>query len=110
MELVLYMDVGSRLRQLRKSKHLSERDLAELTAISQPVINRLENNARIADVDSLNRICAALGITLAEFFSDQAQGMPPEVRQILDKAHKLTPRQLKILNDVLDEWIEPKEK
>lgn len=102
------MDVGARIRELRKLKKLSERELAELTSISQPVINRLENNARAADVDSIERICTALGITLADFFSDQAPEVQPEVRRICDKVQKLSPRQLKILNDVLDEWIEPK--
>lgn len=42
------MDVGSRIKKIRKDKKLSERELAKLTSISQPVINRLENNAKIA--------------------------------------------------------------
>ncbi|MCL6557694.1 MAG: helix-turn-helix domain-containing protein [Firmicutes bacterium] len=98
------MDVGKRIKQLRKAKNISERELAELTSISQPVINRLENNNRSADVDSIERICSALGITLAEFFADQAPEMPPDIRRLVDLANRLTPKQREILLAAAEEW------
>ncbi|NHM28888.1 helix-turn-helix transcriptional regulator [Desulfofundulus sp. TPOSR] len=97
------MNVGARIKQLRKAKKLSQRELADLTSISQPVINRLENNTRAADVDSLKRICSALGITLAEFFADQAPELPPDIRQMIDVARKLTPLQRELIISVMKE-------
>lgn len=102
------MDVGARIRQIRKSKNLSERELADLTSISQPVINRLENNTRTADIDSIKRICSALGLTLSQFFADKPDSvpeLPSEINQAIEKIRKLPPQRLKILNDVLDDWI-----
>ncbi|WP_425060203.1 hypothetical protein SCACP_08720 [Sporomusa carbonis] len=65
------MDVGSRIRKLRKSKGLSTHQLADITNISQPVISRLETNSRTADIDSLERIVTALGVSLSDFFADE---------------------------------------
>ncbi len=102
------MDVGARIRNLRKSKKLTTRDLAELADISQPVISRLENNTRSADVELIERICSALNLSLQDFFADvqEQESLPLEVRQVIDKVKKLPPDKLKVLNDVLDTWIE----
>lgn len=105
-----YMDIGARIRDLRKSKNLTSRDLALLADISQPVISRLENNTRSADVELIKRICSALGISLADFFADDKEPdqLPPNLLQTISKLKKLTPRQLEIFNSVLDEWLELK--
>lgn len=100
------MDVGARIRELRKSKKLSTRDLAALADISQPVISRLENNSRSADVDLIKRICDALGLTLAEFFADtrEQKPVPPDIRRLVDLANRLTPKQREILLAAAEEW------
>jgi transcriptional regulator with XRE-family HTH domain len=105
------MDVGTRLTRFRESKKISKNKLAQEVGVTQGFISQVELGNRLPTLEVLNRICTALGITLAEFFADtrEREPLPPEIRQIIDKAQKLTPRQLKILNDVLDEWIEPKE-
>lgn len=102
------MDIGQRIRLLREGVGLSGRALALKVGLDPSQINKIEHNVNKPSLEALERICAALGLTLAEFFSDQAPEVPPEVRQVVVKVQKLSPRQLKILNDVLDEWIEPK--
>lgn len=82
------MDIGARLRELRKAKKLSTRELAKITNISQPVISRLENNARAADVNLIESICHALGLTLDEFFTGsnilEQESLPPEGNRFMD--------------------------
>lgn len=101
------MDIGARIRELRKSKNLTTRDLANMADISQPVISRLENNTRSADVELIKRICEAIGITLAEFFADtlEVEPLPIDLQQILETSKQLTPVQRELIVNVMKEII-----
>lgn len=99
------MDIGAKLRKLRKSKNLTEQELADLTNISQPVINRLENNAKIHDVESINRICSALGMSLSEFFAEEELVLPPEIRELVSKEENHGP--LKIIQAMIKKGYSP---
>jgi transcriptional regulator with XRE-family HTH domain len=62
-------EVGERLRQLREERRISVRKLAELTAFSASFISQVENGQASPSIGSLERIAAAVGVTLGEFFS-----------------------------------------
>ncbi|MDR3560453.1 MAG: helix-turn-helix transcriptional regulator [Negativicutes bacterium] len=96
------MNVGERIRELRKAKGLSTRQLANVTNISQPVISRLETNSRIADIASIEIICKALGVTLGEFFVEDRQILDPELQQLLETAKKLSPEQRMLVQKLLE--------
>lgn len=98
------MDIGKRIRDLREKQGLSNRQLAVKAGISQPVMNRIENNNRKADIETLEKICEALGITLVDFFSTDEEEMPPEYLRLMQNAKNLTPKQLKILNDIIENF------
>ncbi|WP_207655566.1 helix-turn-helix domain-containing protein [Desulfocucumis palustris] len=76
-----------------KLKDCLPKELDEITSISQPVINRLETNNRFADVAYIEIICNALGITLAEFFTEDRREIDPKLRRLLETAKKLTAEQ-----------------
>ncbi|MCL6557699.1 MAG: helix-turn-helix domain-containing protein [Firmicutes bacterium] len=100
------MDVGIKLTRFRELKKISKNKLAKEVGVTQGFISQVELGNRQPTLEVLNRICSALGITLAEFFADQAPEMPPDVRRVCDKVQKLTPDKLKILESVLDTWVE----
>jgi len=104
------MDVGSKITLLRNAQGISLTKLAKISGIAQSSLSYIESGKAQPTVETVNKICTALGITLAEFFADtqEQNQLPPEARRIINKLDKLTPRQLQILNDVLDEWINPK--
>jgi transcriptional regulator with XRE-family HTH domain len=93
------MDVGIRIRELREKLGLSNRELASLAGLSQPVMHRLENNERSADIETLEKVCEALNITLLQFFNEDIDPVviTPELKQLLDTAKDLTPQQLESL-------------
>jgi transcriptional regulator with XRE-family HTH domain len=95
------MNVGERIRQLRENLGLSNRQLAKKAGLSQPVMNRIENGNRKADIETIGKICDALEITLIDFFNVNDQEMSPEYLELLNNAKELTPEQLKILNDII---------
>jgi transcriptional regulator with XRE-family HTH domain len=98
------MNVGKRIKQLRENLGLSNRQLAKKAGLSQPVMNRIENGNRKADIETMEKICNALEITLADFFNVDGQEMSPEYLELLKNAKELTPEQLQILNDIIKKF------
>lgn len=64
--------VGERLRQLREERKISVRKLAELTEFSASFISQVENGQASPSIGSLERIAAAVGVTLGQFFAAPA--------------------------------------
>ncbi|MBQ8121693.1 MAG: helix-turn-helix transcriptional regulator [Ruminococcus sp.] len=66
------MEIGERLRQIRKSKGLSIYKLSQETGISQNHISDLELGRRKPSVDTIKRLIEPLGITLSELFNEDS--------------------------------------
>ena len=62
--------VGSRLRQLRKERGISQARLAEILDLSASYVNQIEHDGRPLTAAVLERITAAFGID-PTFFADQ---------------------------------------
>ncbi len=57
-------DLICELIQARKEKHMTQKQLEEITGIKQPVIARLENGRVSTQIGTLLKILSALGKTL----------------------------------------------
>lgn len=57
--------VGESIRDLRKTRGLSIRELANLTGLSSGAISRWESGKRIPSVENYNKMMTALGAELA---------------------------------------------
>ncbi|MHC4917765.1 MAG: cupin domain-containing protein [Planctomycetota bacterium] len=68
-------DVGTRLRELRSSRGLSLRALAESSGVTASALSQIENGKNSPSVSTLKKVLGALGTTLGEFF---AQEEPPD--------------------------------
>lgn len=66
------MEIGERLRSIRKSKGLSIYKLSQDTGISQNHISDLELGRRKPSVETLKRLIVPLGITLSELFNEDS--------------------------------------
>jgi transcriptional regulator with XRE-family HTH domain len=60
--------VGELVRELRERRRLSVRTLAAEAGFSPSFISQVENGQASPSIASLERIAAALGVTLVEFF------------------------------------------
>ena len=56
----------NRIKEIRESKHLMQKELAESAMISRPYLHDLENNRRGARPETYQRIADALGVTVEE--------------------------------------------
>lgn len=92
------MDVGKRIIELRKFKNLSGNKLAQLAGISQAAINSIEKGKKFPTTYTLEKICSALDITLADFFKEKPQG-EVTINDLIEEAKNLSPEQLKALKN-----------
>lgn len=61
-------NISGRIRQLRTEKKISANRLSTLAGLSQSYIRKLELGETTPTVESMELICSALGISLADFF------------------------------------------
>lgn len=66
--------VGAHVRRLRVQRGLSLRALAKLTAFSASFMSQVENGYVSPSIGSMEKIAAALGVTLGQFFEAVSGG------------------------------------
>ncbi|MGS0745590.1 S24 family peptidase [Syntrophomonas erecta subsp. sporosyntropha] len=72
------MEVQDRVRKFREKKGLSTTELSKLTGISQSTISKLENGKRKADLEILEKIAHALGISVDRLTGESASSIIEE--------------------------------
>lgn len=101
----MHFSIGKRIQELREAAGLSGRKLAGAAGIAPSFLSELENDLGNPTIGTVNKLCKALGITLADFFAPAGQGaepLPPELRRLLEKARELTPEELGTVEQLLD--------
>ena len=66
------MDIGSRIKHLRKEKSLTLEELASRSELSKGFLSQLERNLTSPSVATLADILEALGTSLSEFFKEDS--------------------------------------
>lgn len=61
--------IGRHLRELRRRRQLSSRELATRAGISHSTVSLIERDRMSPSIDTLGAVVEALGTTLVEFFS-----------------------------------------
>jgi transcriptional regulator with XRE-family HTH domain len=102
-EVTAEVDVGERLRTLRRFRRCTLQTVAERSGLSESFLSQVERGRSNASIASLKRIADALGVSMADLFD--ADGLPgPRVLRrderpalqfgILGRKSLLTPRPL----------------
>jgi transcriptional regulator with XRE-family HTH domain len=63
------MDIGARLQLVRKSKGLSQRELAKRVGVTNSTISLIEQNKVSPSVSSLKKVLDGIPISMADFFT-----------------------------------------
>lgn len=69
-------DVGARLKQLRLSRGLSQRELAKRAGVTNSTISLVEQNNVSPSVSSLKKILDALPVSISAFFAGDEPSQP----------------------------------
>ena len=97
------VDVGERLRALRRSRRATLRTIAERSGLSESFLSQVERGRSSASIESLRRVADALGVSMADLFEPDGLPGPRVLRRderpalsfgVLGKKLLLTPRPL----------------
>lgn len=69
--------IGSRLRRLRKERHLSQTELARQIGIQQSDLSRMEKGEYRVSLENLFKILSVLELDVTEFFQGQSEAARP---------------------------------
>ena len=72
------VELGKRIKELRKSRDLKQEDLAELLGISRGQISNLEHGRRGLDLAKLQKLCSYFKIPM-EYF-----GIEPDTEEAIE--------------------------
>jgi transcriptional regulator with XRE-family HTH domain len=66
--------IGQLIREIRKSRHMTQMKLADLVGVSYQQIQKYEKGASSISVDRLKQISKALDVTIFTFFPAEKKG------------------------------------
>jgi transcriptional regulator with XRE-family HTH domain len=65
------MELGSTIRTIRKEKHLTLKDVAHMTNLTESLLSQIENDKAQPSITSLMAISKALNTPIAYFFGEE---------------------------------------
>jgi transcriptional regulator with XRE-family HTH domain len=109
------VDVGERLRDIRRLRHATLKTIADRAGVSESFLSQVERGRASASIASLRRIANALGVSVADLFEPSGPPRPRVLHRderpslafgILGRKLLLTPRPLQHLEVFVGE-LEP---
>jgi transcriptional regulator with XRE-family HTH domain len=100
------VDVGERLRDIRRLRRATLKTISDRAGVSESFLSQVERGRASASIASLQRIAAALGVSVADLFEPGGTVAPRVLRQaerpslafgILGRKYLLTQRPLQHL-------------
>lgn len=80
------MDIGNKLKALRKKSGLTLLELSEKTGIAQSTLSRIEKGLRTGNVKTHLKICQALGIKISQLYAGLGEDSQEEISPIETEA------------------------
>ena len=100
------MDVQGRIRELMDIKNWSEYKLAKEAGLPQSTISHLFKRNNAPTYPTIEAICGAFGITMAQFFADEGDAVvfTSEQREIFILWGTLTGEQRRIVKSTMEQF------
>jgi transcriptional regulator with XRE-family HTH domain len=77
------LQVAAQVREMRRARHLSQRQLAGRMQVPRTYISKIENGKAIPTLGSLERLATALGVEVRRLVRDARSRREEEVETIL---------------------------
>lgn len=82
--------VGSRIRELRKGRHLTQTELSEKIGIAQSDLSRMEQGEYKVGLDTLFKILQVFDLKMGEFFGESDSPAEKEARDLAGEIQNLS--------------------
>lgn len=86
------MDIGKKLKRLRKVRGLSQRELAARAGLTNGTVSLIEQNKTSPSVASLKSLLDAIPLSMAEFFATEDITDEPKIFFTADEFVEVAPR------------------
>lgn len=98
------MDPNDKIKQYMQIHNWTEYRLAKEADLSQSTISNIFKRNTVPSIPTLEAICAAFGITVAQFFAEgDFVELTPEQKQFFDKWVTLTAEQKELLYALIEQ-------
>jgi HTH-type transcriptional regulator/antitoxin PezA len=94
------MMIGENIKAVRKSKQLTQPELANLLGISRNSLSRYENGTSAISTELLDRICQTLNVSYVDLVGEEKMLTPVEDYQLTMKVEVLKERGAGILSQL----------
>ena len=101
----LLRTLGSRVRELRTHRELTQQELADRVGCRASYISHIENGLKGATVETLAAIAGALGVTLGELFLGVDQPVPEDFDRLATALAGQSPERQRILLRILEDAL-----
>src|SRR5262250_3242846 len=82
--------VGSRIRELRKGRRLTQTELSEKIGVAQSDLSRMEQGEYKVGLDTLFKILQVFDLKMGEFFGETDNATEPETRDLVKDFRELS--------------------
>lgn len=96
-------DILNEITQLRLERNWTEYELAKHSGVSQSTISTWYRKNQTPTIQTLDKICKGLGITLSQFFAEGSEpiSLTEKQREMLDNWFALTETQQTLFLELL---------
>jgi transcriptional regulator with XRE-family HTH domain len=101
-EGLIMINLGEKLLRIRKEKGVSSSKLEILSGVNQSTISRIETNTQSPTIDTLLKLCEALGISIIDLFD--SENLPADMYNLINTAKQLTPTQRQKVTEMLQSF------
>lgn len=95
---MILLNIGKRIKELRKLKNIKSIELADKSYISQSFLSDIENNRAKPSLDTLFSICEGLDVSLPVFFSVAPESSVEEQLNLVDYISKDTKTMIELID------------
>ncbi|MGN1040825.1 MAG: helix-turn-helix domain-containing protein [Candidatus Fimimonas sp.] len=97
------MDINAKIEKLKNERGWSDYELSQQAMVTQSTIASMKARKSPPKLDTLQAICNAFGITLAQFFleDEQVEVLSKQEKILLENFRKLPEKKQKALLDLL---------
>ncbi len=94
--------IGLRIKELRRNRHISQEQLAELIDVNFRTIQRIETGRNVPSLETLTRLAEAFNIEINDFFiTEHLASREKILKDINETAQKLDDEKLRIFHKII---------